>query len=193
MRTPCRIICSRQRGGSSNLRLPHKIRDGQTALARLISPWAHVRLPSDLESLAINRVLDQVHDLVDGIVLAAHAPGGFRVKGVNLDTSKVGVLAVLVVLEDLHLEDVGDESIAIGVAACAGNRDLLPTDWTLEGHGGEFDQVVFASSGFEDDFGRGVRFVFGVVDEEANVADADALDKVDGHAMRLGTIGSNKC
>lgn len=113
----------------------------------------------------------------------------FAVGGVDADAAQVGVLAVLVVLEDLHLQHVRVERVAVGPAAGALDGHLLPADRVVEVEDGELDQVVLAGAGLEDDLGGRVGLVLGGVDVEADVADPDPFDEVDGQLVRLRAVG----
>ena len=104
----------------------------------------------------------------------------------------MSVFAVLVVLEYLHLQNVRDESVAIWITTSTGKGDLLPADGTIEGHGRKLNKIVLAGSRLKDDLGGRVRLVLVVIDEKADVADADPLDEVDGEPVRLRTVGPRR-
>jgi len=82
--------------------------------------------------------------------------GGVFVSGIDLDATDVGVLAVLMVLLDVHLYDPTRERVSIWAAATVSKRDILPANRVYEGHLGKLRQVVVASAPVEDDIGRRV-------------------------------------
>lgn len=151
--------------------------------------------------LSILALIDPKHPLPRGTgagrddFLAHTHAGGARgaqlvVKPVDLDAADVRVLAVLVVLDNLHLHDVGHEAVAVLAAAggCQGHVD--PARGVDELRGAKGQQVVEGGAGEPVDARWGVGLVLGVVDEEADGADFDTLDEGDGHAVGLNAIGS---
>lgn len=137
---------------SSKLWFPHKIRNGQPAITRVEPHRPRLPLhtahpmPCAVAPVPPHRRVHESHNVLDGVPIPPRPLGRVGVEGVDLDAPQVRVLAVLVVLEYLHLQDVRHERVAVRVAACAGKRHLLPADGALEGDGGEFDEVVFAGA-----------------------------------------------
>jgi hypothetical protein len=105
---------------------------------------------------------------------------GALVQRKDLDAADVRVLAVLVVFLDVHLHDPGAERVPVRASPAVGDGDVLPADGVGERDLGKLDEVVGSGTGVEDDVGGRVRLVVLVVDVEADRADLDAADKVDG-------------
>lgn len=94
------------------------------------------------------------------------------------------------ILKYLHLEHIGHQCVTVGAAASAVDWNDLPARGCRKLHCGKLNEIVLAGAGLEDDFGWCVRFIFVVVDVEADVPDADSFDEVDCKLVRLRTIGS---
>lgn len=179
----------------ADLRLSHELRDGETSLRRLkigSSKVAEAQTSRAGVDMASGRV-HEVEDIFDRVTIATRAKSGVIVERINLDTAKMGILAVLVVLEDLHLNDPSDEGVAVRATAGASDGNLLPAGGILESHGSKLDEIVLTGAGLEDDLGRGVGLVFVVVNVEANVTNTNTLGEVHGELVRLRAIGSEKC
>lgn len=102
------------------------------------------------------------------------------VQGVYLKTANVGVLAVLVVLLDMHLHNPAAQRVSVCSSATARDGNVLPANRVCERNLGELNQVMVARAGIEDDMGRGVRLVLVVVDVEPDGSDLNAAQEVDG-------------
>jgi hypothetical protein len=183
------------RDSLANLGLPHEFRDSETSLTGLkagSSKVVEARTSRSDVSVTSNSV-HEVKDVFDRVTIAAGAEGGVIVERVDLDTAKMGILAVLVVLEDLHLNNPSDEGVAVRTTASAGDGNLLPAGGVLKSHGSELDEVILASAGLEDDLSRGVGLILVVVNVEADVANTNTLGEVHGELMGLRAIRPEMC
>lgn len=90
------------------------------------------------------------------------------------------ILAVLVVLLDVGLDNPAAEGVAVRGPAAVGDGHVLPADGVGEFDVSEFDQVVVAGAGVPDDVGGRIGFVMVIVNVESDCPDLDAAEEVDG-------------
>jgi hypothetical protein len=179
----------------ADLRLSHEFRNGETSLSRLkvgSSKVAEARTSRTGVDMASGCV-HEVEDIFHRVTIATGTKGGVVVERIDPDTAKMGILAVLVVLKNLHLNDPSDKGVAVRATAGAGDGNLLPAGGVLESHGSKLDEIVLAGAGLEDDLGRGVGLVLVVVNVETNVANTNTLGEIHGELVGLRAIGSEKC
>lgn len=113
---------------------------------------------------------------------------GVLIQGIDLDSSNVGIFAVLVILLDKHLHDPTAKRVAVVTTATVGNGNVLPANWVGERHLCELDQIVLSCPCIEDNVGGRVRLILGVVDVESDSANLNAADKVNRKQVRLLAI-----
>jgi hypothetical protein len=140
------------------------------------------------EVLATESGSGLVDVVLDFVKRFATGGGGAVVEGIDFDAPNVGVLAVLVILLDLHLHNPAAERVAVWSTTAVNQGDILPADGAVEWHVGKLYQVVVTGAGVEGDVSRSVGLVLLVVNEEANGTNLNSAQKVDGKKMWLLTV-----
>lgn len=100
------------------------------------------------------------------------------------------VLAVLVILFDVSLDNPAAERVAVGTTAAVGDGHVLPAHGVGEFDICELDEVVVPGAGVPNDVGGRVGFVEVVVDVESDGPNLDAAEEVDGQEVGLLAVGS---
>lgn len=126
---------------------------------------------------------------------------GSLVTSEDLQAAEMGVLAVLVVLKNAHLEDEAAKQwslapvygVKVLVVIVLDGTDLRkvdgdPTARLLELHIGEFDEVVETSTSPELHAGRCVTFIVFEVEVDTNVSDGNLFEEVHGEEVGLRAI-----
>lgn len=85
----------------------------------------------------------------------------------------MGILSILMVLDNLDLHQEGPQRPAIFAASDVGQGDVDPADGLFEFQRGKGDQVVVAGACEQGDPRRGVGFVGAEVEEDADGEDGD--------------------
>ena len=126
-------------------------------------------------------------------------PSSSLVASKDLQASDVRVFAVLVILRDPHLDQVGSQHglllllvlVAVGRATATAHPreiDVDPALGLLKGKLDELLQIVVRCAGQEGKFGGGVGFVEGEVEVEPDVGDGDKTGEMDVEQVRLRPI-----
>jgi hypothetical protein len=101
------------------------------------------------------------------------------------------ILPILVILHDLDLDEESSQSVSVGAAADAFERDVNPAFWLREFERGEVDEVVVSGAAEECDAGWGVGFVGLEVEVDADGNNGGEAGEVDIEVMWLWAIRSD--
>jgi hypothetical protein len=127
----------------------------------------------------------------DELLHSRHSTSLLLITSIDLNTSDMRILPILVILHDLDLDEESSQSVSVGAAADAFERDVNPAFWLREFERGEVDEVVVAGAAEECDAGWGVGFVGLEVEVDADGNNGGEAGEVDIEVMWLWAIRSD--
>lgn len=112
------------------------------------------------------------------------------VRGIDFQSTKVSILAVLVIFDDLDLDEECSQGIAIRTTTYSLQVDVNPSLWLVEFKIGEWDEIMVASSTQHGNTSWRVGLIGFEVKEETDSSNGSEAGEMDVKVMRLGSIRS---